>query len=98
MLTLVPLKEVPATTTLATLTNGVPMKQTLGVAALVLLAVVACDSASPSLTGLLSDEAQLAKGGGSTGSSSPFTAVLDDATAYKLHSDGGGTYVDGYPD
>jgi len=74
------------------------MKQTLGVAALVLLAVVACDSASPSLTGLLSDEAQLAKGGGSTGSSSPFTAVLDDATAYKLHSDGGGTYVDGYPD
>ena len=41
------------------------MKQSLGVAALVLLAVVACDSASPSLTGLLSDEAQLAKGGGS---------------------------------
>ena len=33
-----------------------------------------------------------------TGSGDPFIAVLDDATGYKLRSDGGGPYVDSYPD
>jgi hypothetical protein len=41
------------------------MKLILGVAAVALLSVVACDSASPTLTGLLAEEALLAKGGGS---------------------------------